>query len=110
MPITIIKPQATPTANEPEVIARPHTEPARPDRPVIPISLCGTDIGGAGAMSVGFGFPCGISFATADNAGPNNVKQKIPRTVVKPIIKDFRFDLGFSLDSLNFFLKLILKS
>jgi hypothetical protein len=47
-------------------------------------------------MSVGFGFLFGISFATADNAGPNNVKPKIPTAVVKPIMKDFRFDLGFS--------------
>jgi len=70
--------------------------------------LGGTD--GAGAMSVGFGFPFGISFATADNAGPNNVKPKIPTAVVKPIMKDFRFYLGFSLYSLNFFLKLILKA
>lgn len=66
------------------------------------ISLLGSTAG-AGTMSVGFGFPFGISFATADNAGPNNVKPKILTAVVKPIMKDFRFDFGFSLDSLSFF-------
>jgi hypothetical protein len=114
IPATIIQPQAIPTANEPEVIARAHTEDATPDRPVLIISLLGgTDVlggpDGTGAMSVGFGFPSGRSFATANNAGPNNVIPKIAKAVVTPRMKDFRFDLGFSLDSLNFFLKLILK-
>jgi hypothetical protein len=90
------------------VIARAHTEDAIPDRPALVISLLGgTD--GTGAMSVGFGFPFGRSFATANNAGPNNVKPKIATAVATPRMKDFRFDLGFSLDSLSFFLKLILK-
>ena len=56
---------------------------------------------GAGARSVGFGLPFGISFATADNFGPSNVIPKIPTTVVKPIMKDFRFDFGFSLTFWN---------
>jgi hypothetical protein len=37
------------------------------------------------------------------------VKPKIATAVATPRMKDFRFDLGFSLDSLSFFLKLILK-
>ena len=108
MPITTKQPQAIPTANEAEVTARANTEPATLASLASTISLLGgTD--GARAMSVGFGFPFGISFATADNAGPDNIKPKIPTAVVKPITKDFRFDLGFSLASLNFFLKLALK-
>jgi hypothetical protein len=90
------------------VIARAHNEDAAPDRSALIISLLGgTD--GVGAMSVGFGFNFGRSFATANNDGTKNVKPKIATEVVTPRMKDFRFDLGFSLDSLNFFLKLILK-
>jgi hypothetical protein len=66
---------------------------------VLIISLVGGMLGagGAGAMPVGFRFSIGMSFATADNFGANNVKPKIPKTVVKPITKDFRFDLGIFL-------------
>jgi hypothetical protein len=113
LPITIIKPQSAPTANEPEVMDRRHTVPAKPFRVLVIISEPGgkggvTDEGGI--MSVGFGLTFGISFATVDKAGPNNVKQKRPTTVENPIKKCFRFDFGFSLYSLNFLLKLMLKS
>lgn len=108
MPITTKQPQAIPIANEPEVTAKAHTEPATPDRPALTISVLGVG-DGAGAMSVGFGLPFGISLATADNAGPNSVKPKIATAVVTPRMKDFRFDRGFSLASLNFSLKLLLK-
>ena len=104
MPIIATNSHPTPTANEPEVIAKVHTEAAKPDRLVLTISLPSGKAGaGTEMMSIGFTFPFGISFATADNAGPNNVKPKIPIAVVKPIMKDFLFDLGF-------FLELLLKS
>lgn len=103
IPITTIKPQATPTANKLEVTARPQIVAAKLDILVV------GDIDGAGANSIGFGFPFDISFATAGKAEPNNVKPKILTAIVKPIMKDFRLDFGFSLDSLNLFLKFLLK-
>ena len=50
---------------------------------------------GPGADTVDISF--GTSFATADNPGAKKVIPKIPKTVVVPNTKYFRFDLGLLL-------------
>lgn len=105
IPKTRTTPHATPTTKEPEVTAKAHKDAATPDTPLT-ISLLGLVgawfAGGLGHTSPGFGVFFGISFATADNTGVSSVTPKIPRTVVKPKSKDFRFDLGWLLASSNF--------
>ena len=101
MPTTTVTPHTAPTIKEPE---KAHILAAAPDNPAI-IFWLGTNAGcwvGAGHTSPGFGVFFGTSFATAGNTGASNVTPKIPRTVVKPKNKDFRFDLGLLLASEKF--------
>ena len=101
IPITTTIPHKPPTKKDPEVTASPQIEAPIPDKPVLMMALLGvTD--GAGAMSVGFGFTFGISFAKATNAGPKSVTPKMAKEVVKPIPNDFLFERGFSRASFNF--------
>lgn len=104
IPTTTSTPHAAPTRKEPELTPKAHIVAAAPDNPAV-ICWLGTNPGfwpGAGHTSPGFGVFFGRSFATAGNTGVSNVTPKIPRTVVKPKNKDFRFDLGLLLASEKF--------
>ena len=99
IPTTTITPQAPPIRKEPEEMAKAHTAPAAPDKPLI-ICWLGSNAGfGEGAGQTWSGTLFGTSFATAGNTGATSTTPKILRTVAKPNNKDLRFDLGLLLAS-----------
>lgn len=103
IPITITTLKAMPTAKEREVTGNAHINPAAPDKVFIIywFGIKADLLAGARQASLGFGAFFGTSFAIADNTEVNSVKLKILITTVKPKSKDFRFDLGASLDLLG---------
>ena len=94
IPIATTTPHTTPTAKEPELMATVHKYAVIPDSPLIIFVLGGISTWFEGDSLPGIGTSFGISFATADNTGVSCITPKIPRTVVKPKNKDFRFDFG----------------